>query len=260
MADNSAIEWTDATWNPVTGCTKIGPGCDNCYAERFAERFRGVSGHPYETGFDLTLRPERLLQPTRWRRPRMVFVNSMSDLFHKRVPTAFVDQVFDTMETANHHVYQILTKRSSRLASYVERRYPGTPAPRHIWLGVSVEDRQRSKRITHLQRTNATIRFISVEPLLGAVGRVDLTRIAWVILGGESGPRARPMDVNWAREVRDQCAEQGVPFFFKQWGGRTSKVGGRILDGEFHDDFPTGFDKEIEHAEQERPVHLAARR
>ena len=259
MADNSAIEWTDATWNPVTGCTKIGPGCDNCYAERFAERFRGVLGHPYENGFDLTLRPERLAQPGRWRRPRMIFVNSMSDLFHKRVPDTFVDRVFDVMEAADHHVYQVLTKRSSRLATYVNRRYTCTPAPKHIWLGVSVEDQRRSKRIAHLRRANATIRFLSVEPLLGQIGPVDLSGIDWVILRGESGPGARPMNVNWAREIRDQCTDQGVSFFFKQWGGKTSKAGGRLLDGEFHDGFPLGFDKEIDHAKQERPVRLAAR-
>ena len=239
MADNSAIEWTDATWNPVTGCTKIGPGCDHCYAERFAERFRGVLGHPYEHGFDLTLRPERLLQPARWRRSRMIFVNSMSDLFHKKIPTAFIDQVFDTMEAADHHVYQVLTKRSSRLASYVNRRYAGTLAPSHVWLGVSVEDRQRAKRIVHLQGANATVRFLSVEPLLGPIGPVDLAGIAWVIVGGESGPAARPMDVSWVREMRDQCGDQGVSFFFKQWGGKTSKAGGRLLDGAVHDDYPT---------------------
>ena len=238
MADNSAIEWTDATWNPVTGCTKIGPGCDNCYAARFAERFRGVPGHPYEQGFDLTLRHERLTQPARWCRPRMIFVNSMSDLFHKRVSNAFIDQVFDTMETIDRHIYQVLTKRSSRLADYVNQRYRGTSTPKHIWLGVSVEDQLRAKRIAHLQRTNAVIRFLSVEPLLGRIGPIDLAGIAWVIVGGESGPGARPMDINWVREMRDQCAQQEVKFFFKQWGGKTSKAGGRVLDGEIHDDFP----------------------
>lgn len=241
MADNSAIEWTDATWNPVTGCTKIGPGCEHCYAERFAERFRGVPGHPYEQGFDLTLWHERLSQPTHWRRPRMIFVNSMSDLFHKNVPDAFIDQIFSTMEVANHHIYQVLTKRSSRLTSYVNRRYPETPAPKHIWLGVSVEDRQRVKRIIHLQNTNATIRFLSIEPLLGQIGPVDLTGIAWVIVGGESGPSARAMDIKWVREMRDQCAAQGVKFFFKQWGGKTPKAGGRILDGKLHNGFPFNF-------------------
>ena len=238
MSDKSAIEWTDATWNPVTGCTKIGPGCDHCYAERFAERFRGVQGHPYENGFDLTLRPERLTQPGRWRRSRMIFVNSMSDLLHKNVPNAFIDSVFDAMEGADHHIYQVLTKRSSRLKAYVTRRYAGGPVPSHIWLGVSVEDRQRTTRIVHLQNTNAPVRFLSIEPLLGFIGPIDLHGISWVIVGGESGPHARPMDVNWAREIRDQCAEQRIKFFFKQWGGKTSKAGGRILDGELHNGFP----------------------
>ena len=260
MADNSAIEWTDSTWNPVTGCTKIGPGCDNCYAERFAERFRGVQGHPYERGFDLTLRPERLSQPLRWRRPRMIFVNSMSDLFHKEIPTTFIDQVFDTMELADHHVYQVLSKRSSRLADFVNRRYAGSIAPKHIWVGASVEDRQRSKRIAHIQRANATVRFLSVEPLLGRIGSVNLAGIDWVIVGGESGPGARPMDINWAREMRDQCAEQGVRFFFKQWGGKTSKAGGRLLDGEMHDDFPAGFKRHNKHGEKEQTIRLATRR
>ena len=238
MSDNSGIEWTDATWNPVTGCTKIGPGCDHCYAERFAERFRGVPGHPYENGFDLTLRPERLAQPGRWRRSRMIFVNSMSDLLHKKVPNAFVDRVFDAMEGADHHVYQVLTKRSSRLKAYVKRRYAGGPVPPHIWLGVSVEDRQRTTRIVHLRDTNAPVRFLSIEPLLGFIGPIDLRGISWVIVGGESGPNARPMDVDWAREIRDQCAEQRIKFFFKQWGGKTSKAGGRTLDGELHNGFP----------------------
>ena len=242
MGDNSAIEWTDASWNPVTGCTKVGPGCDNCYAETLSERFRGVPGHPYEMGFDLTLRPERLSQPGRWQRPRMVFVNSMSDLFHKDIPTDFVDRVFDEMEGADHHVFQVLTKRSSRLASYVNGRYAGSSAPRHIWLGVSVEDRPRASRIAHLQDANAEVRFLSIEPLLGPLGCLDLTGIAWVIVGGESGAKARPMDASWAREMRDQCASQGVPFFFKQWGGKTSKAGGRTLDGKLYSAFPGGFE------------------
>ena len=260
MADKSAIEWTDATWNPVTGCTKIGPGCDHCYAERFAERFRGVAGHPYERGFDLTLRPERLLQPVRWRRSRMIFVNSMSDLFHKAIPTPYVDQIFDVMETACQHIFQVLTKRSSRLANYINQRYPENPVPRHIWLGVSVEDSHRIGRVAHLKRANAAIRFLSVEPLLGRIGPLNLSGIAWVIVGGESGPSARPMNVNWARELRDQCAQQGVEFFFKQWGGRTSKAGGRILDGELHDGLPFGFDKRREDDDWKQPLHLAPRR
>lgn len=247
MADNSAIEWTDATWNPVTGCTKIGPGCAHCYAERFAERFRGVPGHPYEQGFDVTLWDARLPQPTCWKRPRMIFVNSMSDLFHKHVPDIFIDQIFDTMESADHHIYQVLTKRSSRLTHYINRRYMEQSAPKHIWLGVSVEDRKRIKRITHLQNANATIRFLSIEPLLGQIGPIDLTGISWVIVGGESGPKARAMDIGWAREIRDQCATQKVAFFFKQWGGKTPKSGGRRLDGKLHNGYPARFPKKIGH-------------
>ena len=238
MADRSAIEWTDATWNPVTGCTKISAGCDNCYAERFAERFRGVAGHPYEQGFDLTLRPERLDQPLAWRGPRMIFVNSMSDLFHKHVPFAFVDGVFDTMERARWHTYQILTKRSSLMRKYVNVRYKERLVPSHIWLGVSVEDGTKLSRVRHLRDTRASIRFLSVEPLIGPVGEIDLDGIHWVIVGGESGPNARPMRSEWAREIRDQCVKDGVPFFFKQWGGFRPKSGGRLLDEQEWNEFP----------------------
>ncbi len=238
MADKSAIEWTDATWNPVTGCTKISPGCDNCYAERFAERFRGVPGHPYEQGFDLALRPARLHQPLAWREPRMIFVNSMSDLFHKAVPRAFVDEVFDTMEAAERHVFQVLTKRSSRMRDFVNERYGRRGAPPHIWLGVSVEDGARLSRVRHLRDTAATVRFLSVEPLIGPIGRLDLTGMKWVIVGGESGPHARPMHPDWAREVRDQCVRAGVSFFFKQWGGFRPKSGGRLLDDQEWNEFP----------------------
>ena len=239
MADGSSIEWTDATWNPVTGCTKITRGCDNCYAERFSERFRGVPGHPFETGFDLTLRRERLEQPLRWRRRRMIFVNSMSDLFHKEVPRAFIDQVFDTMEAADWHVFQVLTKRSSLMRDYLRYRYGGKLGPAHIWCGVSVEDATATARITHLRAAPAGVRFLSIEPLIGAVGRVDLQGIDWVIAGGESGPGARPIHLEWVREVRDQCQEQGVAFFFKQWGGIRPKSGGRELDGREWSEFPT---------------------
>jgi protein gp37 len=231
MAGSTAIEWTDATWNPVTGCTKISAGCDNCYAERFSERFRGVPGHPFENGFDLTLRPERLAQPLSWRQPKMIFVNSMSDLFHKEVPFSFVDKVFDTMEKANWHTFQILTKRSSRLRDYINRRYTEQRAPFHVWLGTSVEDGTKKSRIRHMQAANASIRFLSIEPLIGPMGSLDLTGIDWVIVGGESGPKARPMNAEWVREVRDQCIAAGVSFFFKQWGGYRPKAGGRTLDG-----------------------------
>jgi protein gp37 len=238
MADKSAIEWTDATWNPVTGCTKISPGCDNCYAERFAERFRGTPGHPFEPGFDLTLRPERLKQPLSWRTPKMIFVNSMSDLFHKDIPGEFKDHVFDVMEEADWHVFQVLTKRSSLMRDYLRRRYGAQRGPHHMWFGVSVEDGTKQSRIRHLRETPAGMRFLSVEPLIGPVGTVDLTGIDWVIVGGESGPRARPMDPDWARQVRDQCLAIGIPFFFKQWGGLRPKSGGRLLDGREWSEFP----------------------
>ena len=234
MADNSAIEWTDATWNPVTGCTKITRGCDNCYAARFAERWRGIPGHPYEQGFDLRIWPERLDQPARWKRPRMIFVNSMSDLFHKDVPRAFIDKVFDRMEETDRHIYQVLTKRSSLMRDYLRRRFPGgakpARAPAHIWCGVSVEDGAAAGRIRHLREAPAAVRFLSVEPLLGPVGDIDLDGISWVIAGGESGPGARAMHLEWVREIRDRCERDGVPFFFKQWGGKTPKAGGRLLD------------------------------
>ena len=238
MAENSAIEWTDTTWNPVTGCTKISAGCDNCYASRFSERFRGVSGHPFETGFDLTLRPERLLQPLSWRRPRMVFVNSMSDLFHKEIPQSHIAAVFDTMERADWHTYQVLTKRSSLLQKFVNDRYRTRPAPRHIWLGVSVEDEKAATRVAHLRAANAGIRFLSIEPLLAPVGRLNLSGIEWVIVGGESGPRARPLDAHWVIDIRNQCVKADVAFFFKQWGGRSPKAGGRLLEGKEWSQFP----------------------
>ena len=238
MADGSAIEWTDATWNPVTGCTKITRGCDNCYAARFSERFRGVPGHPFTMGFDLTLRPERLGQPLKWRRPRMIFVNSMSDLFHKDVPTAFIDRVFEKMEAADWHSYQVLTKRSSLMRDYLRARYGATRGPGHIWCGVSVEDAQATVRIGHLRASPAGLRFLSVEPLVGPLGPLDLGGIDWIIAGGESGPRAAPLHPDWLREVRDQCLTQNVAFFFKQWGGLRPKSGGRELDGREWNGFP----------------------
>ena len=230
MSDKTTIEWTDATWNPVTGCTKVSAGCDHCYAERFSERFRGVPGHPFENGFDLTLRPERVEQPLKWKAPRHIFVNSMSDLFHKDIPRPFIDQVFDTMEQADWHVFQVLTKRSSLMRDYVNRRYKSSITPSHIWLGVSVEDQSALTRMRHLKQANATIRFISFEPLIGPMGTIDLTGIHWAIVGGESGPGFRPVDPEWVRELRDQCVESNVAFFFKQWGGRTPKAGGNRLD------------------------------
>ncbi len=239
MADGSAIEWTDATWNPVTGCTQITRGCDNCYALRFAERFRGVPGHPFENGFDLTLRPARLEQPLSWRRPRMIFVNSMSDLFHKGVPRSFVDQVFDTMEAADWHTFQVLTKRSSLMRDYLKSRYEGRFAPEHIWLGTSVEDGKAKSRIQHIRQAPASVRFLSIEPLIAPVGRLDLSGIHWVIVGGESGPGARPMDPEWVRDIQQQCEVQDVAFFFKQWGGIRPKTGGRELDGREWNEMPS---------------------
>ena len=238
MSDGSSIEWTDATWNPVTGCTKISAGCDHCYAERFSERFRGVRGHPFEMGFDLTLKPDRLQQPFGWKRPRMIFVNSMSDLFHKHIPRAYVQAVFDTMERADWHTYQVLTKRSSLLQKFINDRYKDRLAPAHMWFGVSIENGQATSRIAHLQKARASVRFLSIEPLIAPVGRLSLAGIHWVIVGGESGPRARPMDRAWVVEIRNQCLKARVPFFFKQWGGRSPKSGGRLLDGKEWNQFP----------------------
>ncbi|MDI4238843.1 phage Gp37/Gp68 family protein [Bradyrhizobium sp. Arg237L] len=238
MAASTEIEWTDATWNPVTGCTKITRGCDFCYAERFAERFRGVPRHPFEGGFDLQLRPERLQQPLSWRQPRRIFVNSMSDLFHKGVPKAFIDSVFDTMEAGDWHTFQVLTKRSSLMSRYLRDRYGAGEAPSHIWLGVSVEDAKNTVRLKHLRAAPASTKFVSFEPLLGSVGRIDLTGIHWAIVGGESGPHARPMAEEWAIEIRDQCRAAKVAFFFKQWGGVRPKSGGRLLQGREWNQYP----------------------
>ena len=238
MAESTQIEWTDATWNPVTGCSKITAGCDHCYAERFSERFRGVEGHPFENGFDLTLRPSRVKQPLLWRQPRRIFVNSMSDLFHKEVPVAFIDSVFDTMEEANWHTYQVLTKRSSLLVRYLQRRYGERQAPAHIWLGVSIEDKLNAVRLKHLKAAQASVKFVSFEPLLASVGSIDLTGIDWAIVGGESGPHSRPMAEEWAVEIRDQCRRDKVAFFFKQWGGVRPKSGGRLLNGREWNEYP----------------------
>ena len=238
MADNSHIEWTDATWNPVSGCTKISSGCDHCYAERFSERFRGVKGHPFENGFDLTLKPTRLDQPIRWKKPRMIFVNSMSDLFHKKIPKDYIDQVFDVMEEANQHIYQVLSKRSSLLRNYVNARYQSRRTPAHVWFGVSIESPSVLVRLKHLDQTLAPIKFVSFEPLLERIGKVDLSDISWAIVGGESGPGARPMNPEWVRELRDQCVQQDVAFFFKQWGGRTPKAQGNEIDGRQWLEFP----------------------
>jgi len=239
MADGSRIEWTDATWNPVRGCTKVSPGCANCYAETFAERFRGVPGHPYEQGFDLRLVPEKLQDPLAWQRPRLVFVNSMSDLFHKEVPDDYILAVASVMRRANWHTYQVLTKRSERLAQMLAGPLRSMAAEPHIWWGVSVENRKHGlPRIEHLRSTPAAVRFLSVEPLLEDLGRVDLGGIHWMIVGGESGPGARPLRAEWVRRLRDQALRAGVPFFFKQWGGVRKKATGRVLDGRTWDQLP----------------------
>ena len=234
MADRSAIEWTQATWNPVTGCDKVSPGCAHCYAETFAERWRGIPGHAYEQGFELRLWPERLEQPVRWKRPRMIFVNSMSDLFHEDIPEQFIVDVFEVMGRARQHTFQILTKRHERLAD-LGRELTWHP---NVWMGVSIENRRFVHRADYLRDVDAVVRFISAEPLLGPLEGLDLTGIDWLIAGGESGPRHRRMDIEWVRELRERCDEEEVAFFFKQWGGRTSKAGGRLLDGRTWDQMP----------------------
>jgi protein gp37 len=239
MSLDSAIEWTDATWNPVRGCTKISDGCKHCYAETFAERFRGVKGHPYEEGFDLRMVPEKLAEPLRWRNPKMIFVNSMSDLFHENVPEDYVVAVAKVMVEAKWHTYQVLTKRSDRLRELLNSSLRFAANHKHIWWGVSVENRKYGlPRIQNLQRAEAAIRFLSVEPLLEDLGKFDLKGIDWVIVGGESGHGARPMKKEWVVSVRDQCKREGVPFFFKQWGGVRKKAAGRKLDGKTYDEFP----------------------
>ena len=231
MSLDSKIEWTDATWNPVRGCTKISPGCKHCYAERFSERFRGVKGHPFEQGFDLRLVHQKLGEPLRWSEPRMIFVNSMSDLFQDGVPLPYISRVVATMQLARWHTYQVLTKRSERM-----REAAGDD---HIWWGVSVEDRKYGlPRIANLQETPAAVRFLSVEPLLEDLGKISLQGISWVIVGGESGPGARPMKESWVLSIREQCTAAGVPFFFKQWGGVRKKAAGRMLRGRTYDGFP----------------------
>lgn len=235
----SKIEWTDATWNPVRGCSRISPGCKHCYAEKFAERFRGVKGHPFEQGFDLILVPKKLGEPLRWSKSRMIFVNSMSDLFHENVPLNYIEKVAETMRFANWHTYQVLTKRSQRLRELLCG--PLRPAARdaHIWWGVSVEDRKYGlPRIIDLQATPAPVRFLSVEPLLEDLGNLPLQGISWVIVGGESGPGARPMQEEWVLSIHEQCKAANVPFFFKQWGGVRKKTTGRTLRGRTHNDFP----------------------
>ncbi len=247
MSSSTAIEWTDSTWNPVRGCEKISPGCKNCYAERFAERFRGVRGHPFEQGFDLRLVPEKLEEPLRWKGSRRIFVNSMSDLFHEQVPTSYIESVGEVIEACPQHAFQILTKRHARMHELLTSRLRWFAKLPNAWFGVSVENREYGlPRIKALRGTEATIKFLSVEPLLADLGRLDLSGLDWVIAGGESGPRYRPVQNDWIRNIRDQCVAQGVAFFFKQWGGRIPKANGRILDGRTWDELPNTRGKEVE--------------
>ena len=240
MSERSHIEWTDATWNPVRGCAKVGPGCKHCYAEAFAERFRGVAGHPYEHGFDLQLAPSMLGQPLKWRRPRKIFVNSMSDLFHEAVPKEYIASVGAVMRQADWHVYQVLTKRHQRMKRLLCGGLRWMTALPNVWFGVSVEDRKHGlPRLEALRHTPAVVRFASIEPLLEDLGVIDLTGIDWVIVGGESGPRARPVQANWVTSIQRQCQVAGVPFFFKQWGGVRKHVTGRLLNGRTYDEFPS---------------------
>ena len=223
----SKIEWTESTWNPVTGCNKISEGCDNCYAERMAKRLKAMGQQNYINGFEVVCHPHMLDTPLKWKKTNMVFVNSMGDVFHEKVPLDFIRQVFGVMNIADQHFYQVLTKRAKRLLELSKM----IKWDSHIWMGVTVENKTFKYRIDYLRKTPAKTKFLSLEPLLGPLGKLDLSGIDWVIVGGESGPRARSIEADWAREIRDQCIEQKVPFFFKQWGGVRKKKNGRILDG-----------------------------
>jgi protein gp37 len=240
MSASSKIEWTDATWNPVRGCTKISPGCKHCYAETFAERFRGVKGHPFEHGFDIRLVPEKLGEPIRWSTSRRIFVNSMSDLFHPAVEDDYIEKVCRVMLAANWHTYQILTKRSERMRDLLQTKLRAAALAPHIWWGVSVENREHGlPRIDHLREAAVSVAFLSIEPLIEDLGKFSLQGINWAIVGGESGPGARPMDAAWVRAIRKQCRADQVPFFFKQWGGVRKSTTGRTLDGRTYDELPT---------------------
>jgi protein gp37 len=234
MADHSHIEWTEATWNPVTGCTKISAGCKNCYAERLAQRLQAMGNHRYRNGFNLTLHDDVVDLPKSWRIPRMIFVNSMSDLFHPAVPLAFIQRIFDTMAECEHHTFQVLTKRSGRL-----RKLASTLRWRsNVWMGVSVEDARVVSRVDDLRNVPARVRFLSCEPLIGSLAGIHLKGIHWVIVGGESGPYARPMKIEWVRELYRACRKENVPFFFKQWGGVRKDLTGRLLGGRTYDEMP----------------------
>jgi protein gp37 len=234
MADNSKIEWTEATWNPVTGCTKVSQGCKHCYAERLAKRLRAMGSPRYRNGFRVTLHEDLLDRPKQWKAPRVIFVNSMSDLFHPQVPEEFIRRVFQTMVECPRHTFQVLTKRSERLREICRR----LPWPPNVWMGVSVEDERALHRVGDLQQVPAAIRFLSCEPLIGPLDNLPLDGIHWVIVGGESGPKARPMEASWARSIREQCRKAKVAFFFKQWGGVRKHVAGRVLDGKTYDEMP----------------------
>jgi protein gp37 len=234
VANKSSIEWTNATWNPVTGCHKVSAGCANCYAERFAERWRGISGHPYEQGFDLKTWPERVNLPLTWKEPKTIFVNSMSDLFHQDIPLKFVKQIFEVMNKAHWHQFQVLTKR----ADHLEKLSSQLKWTDNIWMGVSVESDKFTYRIDSLRKTKAKVKFLSLEPLLGPLPKLKLRGIHWAIVGGESGPGARPIEKDWIVDIRKQCKKAKVPFFFKQWGGVWKKKNGRLLEGRTWDQMP----------------------
>jgi protein gp37 len=238
MANSSSIEWTQATWNPVTGCTKISPGCKHCYAERMAKRLKAMGQANYRNGFKLTVQPHMLEAPLRWKKPQLIFVNSMSDLFHKDVPTEYIQDVFAVMREAHWHDFQVLTKRADRLAKVSSKLY----WPANVWVGVSVENAKYTPRIDCLRETGAQIKFLSLEPLIGPLPSLDLRGMDWAIVGGESGPGARPMEAEWVLDIRNQCIEQDVAFFFKQWGGVNKKKAGRILDGRTWDAMPAAFE------------------
>lgn len=251
MADHSKIEWTDATWNPVTGCSKVSAGCDHCYAERLSLRLQKMGSKRYRNGFAVTLHEAALELPLHWREPRRIFANSMSDLFHGSVPTSFINRVFDVMERASWHQFQVLTKRPGRMAAYLTGtvigrdgelmrapRYPGRTVPDNVWLGTSVEDHRVVDRVDHLRRVPGPVRFLSCEPLIGPIPDLDLTGIDWVIVGGESGPDHRPIEKEWIRDIRRACRKHKTAFFFKQWGGAMSKSGGRTLDRRTYDEMP----------------------
>jgi protein gp37 len=240
VSDKSKIEWTDATWNPVRGCTQITPGCAHCYAKTFSERFRGVPGHPFEQGFDLRLVPEKLTLPLTWATPRTIFVNSMSDLFHKDVPDAYIIEVVKVMQAANWHTFQVLTKRSERLSELLKSKLAFAAQEPHIWWGVSVENKKHGlPRIEDLQAAPAKVRFLSIEPLLEDLGKLNLQGINWIIVGGESGPGARPIQAAWVQSIQEQSAQAEIPFFFKQWGGVQKSKTGRELNGKTYSDLPS---------------------